>query len=94
MRWTVSRAGDLRRSAVMLSMGVALILSAASVASARQSGAEARTVQGVWYVQVTIRDCATGAALAPPVHSLVTFAAGGFRHPRDDRGAAVRQPEW
>ena len=37
-------------------------------------------MQGVWYVQVTIRDCATNAALAAPVHSLVTFAAGGTLH--------------
>jgi hypothetical protein len=79
MRWTVSRARDVGRRAVMLSMGLALAGLAASDASAQQS-AEARTVQGVWYVQVTIRDCATGAALAPPVHSLVTFAAGGTFH--------------
>ena len=31
-------------------------------------------------MQVTIRDCATGVALAPPVNSLVTFAAGGTLH--------------
>jgi len=80
MTWTVSRAGDVGRSAIMLSLSLALVLSAASAASAEQSGTEARTLQGVWYVQVTIRDCATGAALAPPVHSLVTFAAGGTLH--------------
>jgi len=28
----------------------------------------------------TIRDCATGVALAPAVNSLVTFAAGGTLH--------------
>lgn len=80
MRWTVSRARDVGRSAVMLSIGVALVLSAASAASAQQSASEGRTVQGVWYVQVTIRDCATGIALAPAVNSLVTFAAGGMLH--------------
>jgi hypothetical protein len=61
-------------------MGVALVLSAASAASAQQSAAQGRTLQGVWYVQVTIRDCATGVALAPAVNSLVTFAAGGTLH--------------
>lgn len=71
---------NVGRRFVMLSMSLALGLSAASAASAQQSAAEARTVQGVWYVQVTIRDCATGAALAPAVHSLVTFAAGGTIH--------------
>ena len=80
MTWTVSRAGDVGRRAVMLSIGVALVLSAAGAASAQQSAAEGRTVQGVWYVQVIIRDCATGVALAPAVNSLVTFAAGGTLH--------------
>jgi hypothetical protein len=80
MRWTVSRARDVGRSLVMLSMSLALVLSAASAASAQQSAAQARTVEGVWYVQVTIRDCATGVALAPVVNSLVTFAAGGTLH--------------
>ena len=64
----------------MLSLGLAMAGLTAGSASAQQSAAEARTVQGVWYVQVTIRDCASGAALAPPVNSLVTFAAGGAVH--------------
>lgn len=80
MRWTVSAARYVGRSAVMLSMGLALVLTAASAASAQQSAAQARTVEGVWYIQVTIRDCATGVALAPAVRSLVTFAAGGTLH--------------
>jgi hypothetical protein len=57
-----------------------MVLAAASGSRAQQSGTEAPTVKGVWYVQVTIRDCATRVALAPPVHSLVTFAAGGTLH--------------
>ena len=80
MRWTVSTARYVGRSAVMLSMGLGLVLSAASAASGQQSNAQAPTVEGVWYLQVTIRDCATGVALAPPVRSLVTFAAGGTLH--------------
>jgi hypothetical protein len=61
-------------------MGLAFALSAASAASAQQSAADAPTVEGVWYLQVTIRNCATGAALAPAVNSLVTFATGGTLH--------------
>ena len=80
MRWTVSTARYVGRAAVTLSMGLALVLSSASAASAQESAAQAPTVNGVWYVQVTIRDCATGVALAPPVRSLVTFAAGGTLH--------------
>jgi len=80
MKWTASTARGVGLAAVMLSMGVGLVLSGASAASAQQSAAQARTVEGVWHVQVTIRDCATGVALAPVVNSLVTFAAGGTLH--------------
>ena len=80
MKWTVLKARDVGRLAVMLSVGLALVWATTSDARAQQSAAEARTVQGVWYVQVTIRDCTTGVALAPPVNSLVTFAAGGTLH--------------
>ena len=77
MKWRVSTVGNVGRRAVMLSMGVALVLATADGAIAQQGGSEGRTLQGVWHVQVIIRDCSTGAAMAPPVHSLVTFAAGG-----------------
>lgn len=77
MKWTVSVARGVGLAAVMLSMGGAVATSAASVASAQQSGSQARTVEGVWHVEVTVRNCATGLASAPPVNSLVTFAAGG-----------------
>ena len=80
MEWTVTRARYVCRSAVLLSTGLALLVSAAGAASAQQSAAEGRTVEGVWYVQVTIRDCATGVAVAPVVNSVVTFAAGGTLH--------------
>lgn len=79
MKWTVSTGRGVGLAA-MLSTGVALLLSAATAASAQQSASQAQTLQGVWYVQVTVRDCATGAALAPAVNSLVTFAAGGTLH--------------
>jgi len=77
MTWRVSTAGYAGRSLVMLGMSLGLVLSASSAAVGQQSVAQARTVAGVWHVQVTIRDCATGVALAPPVRSLVTFAADG-----------------
>ena len=80
MRRTVSTARYVGCSLVMLGISLALVLSPASAASAQHSAAQARTVEGVWYVQVTIRDCATGVALAPVVNSLVTFAAGGTLH--------------
>ncbi len=79
MTWTTSSVRSVG-GAVMLSTCLAVAGLTARGASAQQSGSQARTVQGVWYVQVTIRDCATGVALAPPVNSLVTFAGGGTIH--------------
>src|SRR5687767_2554647 len=77
MNGRVSRIREVGHRAVMLSLVLALVLWTAGAATAQQSGAQARTVQGVWLVQVTVRNCATGVALAPPVNSLVTFSAGG-----------------
>jgi hypothetical protein len=79
MKWTASTARGLGLAAAVMSLG-ALVPSAGSAASAQQGGSHARTVRGVWHVQVTIRDCTTGVALAPAVNSLVTFAAGGTLH--------------
>ena len=62
MKSTVSTARGGVRGAVTLAMCLALGLSGVGAARAQQSAAEARTVQGVWYVQVVIRDCASGAA--------------------------------
>ena len=80
MKWTFSTARSVGLAVAISSIGIASLPSATSVARAQQSGSQARTVHGVWYVQVTIRDCGTGVALAPPVNSLVTFAAGGTLH--------------
>ena len=77
MTGTISTARAGGRWGVMLSMGLVLVALSASGASAQQSAGDGRTLQGVWYVQVTIRHCETQVALAPPVNSLVTFAAGG-----------------
>ena len=77
MRFRVSTARGLSLAAITLSIGIACVGSAAGVASAQSSSSQARTVEGVWQVQVTVKNCSTGVALAPPVNSLVTFAAGG-----------------
>ena len=80
MKWTRSTARGLGLAALMLTMAVASVPSAASAVGAQQSASQIRTVQGVWYVKVTIRDCASGVALAPAVNSLVTFGVGGTLH--------------
>lgn len=80
MTWKISTMRAAVRRAVMLSLAMVAVTLTGGGAAAQQASSQARTVQGVWYVQVTIRDCATGVALAPPVNSLVTFAAGGTVH--------------
>jgi hypothetical protein len=37
----------------------------------------ARRLEGSWTVQVTLRDCGSGAALGKPFLSMLTFARGG-----------------
>jgi hypothetical protein len=77
MKGTVLAARRVGLAAVMIAMGMAFIMSTAGAANAQQSHSQARTLEGVWQVQVTLRNCANGVALAPPVHSLVTFVSGG-----------------
>ena len=54
-------------------------LAAASVRAGAQSGAidDRPTLVGTWTVQVTLRNCATGAPLGAPFNSLVTFHGDG-----------------
>lgn len=80
MRWFDSRLRVMRRQVVLLSTCLGLVAVGASAVQAQQSAGQGQTVQGVWYVQVTIRDCSSGIALAPPVNSLVTFGSGGTLH--------------
>jgi hypothetical protein len=46
------------------------------MAQSNESGSPDGPV-GTWTVQVTLRDCSTGAALGPAFNSLVTFHRGG-----------------
>jgi hypothetical protein len=60
-----------------MSLAAVLILLTASLAAAQASNSRGRTVEGVWYVEVTPLNCTTGAPAGPVINSLVTFAAGG-----------------
>lgn len=64
-----------RSGQVMGAMGAVLLAAAAT--GAQPSGAEALSVRGAWFMEVTPRNCATGAQVAPKVNSLVTFHADG-----------------
>lgn len=48
-----------------------------SAARAQENEGNERTLQGTWAVAVTLQNCSTGVAVAPPFQSLLTFARGG-----------------
>jgi hypothetical protein len=58
-------------------LALALLLPLGSVAIASGDGGGAGSIVGPYAVQVTLRDCTTGAPAGPPFDSLVTFHAGG-----------------
>jgi hypothetical protein len=70
MKWNASKTRVVR-------LGIAAGLVVALVAAARTPlAADAKTIEGVWIVQVSQRDCAT-QALRGTFSSLVTFVNGG-----------------
>ena len=68
----------VHRGVTMLALTAALFIVAAGTAAAQPDASTAGpTLVGTWTVQVTLRDCETGAPLGPPFHSLVTFHGDG-----------------
>ena len=63
----------------MKNLGIALALTGALLITSGRTvqAAAPASVAGAWLVQVTLRDCTTGAPLGPPFNSLVTFHSGG-----------------
>lgn len=62
--------------------GTAYLMPARGVRAEKPEGpgkseSQARKLEGTWRVQVTLRDCQTGAELRPPAPALLTFAKGG-----------------
>ena len=75
MNWTTSKVlTGLRVAAVVALTGA--LLTAAGGSTAIASGSR-EGLEGAWAVQVTLRDCATNAALGAPFNSLVSFHDGG-----------------
>jgi hypothetical protein len=66
----------MRRKLRNVLMSLVLATASGSLATA-QSEDSSSGLAGTWMIQVTLRNCDTGAALAAPVHSLVTFHRGG-----------------
>lgn len=62
-------------TAAILGLTAALLVVPGRAALAQS--AEGRGIVGTWLVQVTLRNCQTGAPLGPPFNSLVTFHDDG-----------------
>jgi hypothetical protein len=69
----MARRGLLTAAAV--AMGGGALIAAGQGNSASEP--RARTLQGTWRVQITLRNCQTGQALRPPFAAMATFASGG-----------------
>jgi hypothetical protein len=77
------------KSAVM-AMGLAVMIAAAPAAAGRGDQKKGgQSLEGTWWVDVTLRDCATGAARAT-FPSLLAFAKGGTL--TETTGNALFQP--
>lgn len=68
-------APTVRRTATTI--GLAAVLLVTATGSARAQSGEDRGIVGSWFVQVTLRNCQSGAALGPAFNSMVTFNADG-----------------
>lgn len=63
---------------VALALTIVLVVAPRTIANAQsQQAASGDGLVGTWRVEVTLRDCNTGAALGSPFRSLLSFARGG-----------------
>jgi len=60
-----------------LCLAAALVTPSNATAGQSNDSASAQGLAGAWLVQVTLRNCTTGAPLGPPSNSLVSFHRGG-----------------
>jgi hypothetical protein len=66
------------RVAAVIGVAGALLLGTGRAGQAQSNQSASKTgLEGTWFVQVTLRDCATDAPVGPPFSSLVTFHRGG-----------------
>lgn len=71
-----SNATPAPRLRTVLGLAMAGLVTVSTAAPARAGGADPRVV-GTYAVDVTLRDCTTGAPVGPPFNALVTLHAGG-----------------
>jgi hypothetical protein len=68
----------VRRVGAAVSLTVVLVTASGRLGMAQSSeSAFGEGLAGAWMVEVTLRNCETGAAIGPAFHSLVTFHRGG-----------------
>ena len=75
-----SRMWRLMPGAALLSalaLAGAMSITPAPRVQAGESKSTGGTLEGTWRVQVTLRNCQTGAELRPATPALITFAKGG-----------------
>ena len=60
-----------------LAVGLTAVMAMASGGVLGARGNSWKDIQGVWLVQVTLRNCSTGAPMGPAFGSIVTFHQGG-----------------
>jgi hypothetical protein len=77
MKQRTSIAVMRRRTLGLVTLAVALIGFSNKPALADSDESGPKSIVGAWTVQVTLRNCATGAPLGPPSNSLVTFHGDG-----------------
>lgn len=70
------RQDVLRVGRLLPTVGIAFALAAGTAAAQSVGSSSENTLQGTWFVRVTLRDCATNGSLGS-VNSLVTFHRGG-----------------
>jgi hypothetical protein len=58
---------------VLVTLAMTLVLSKIQT----RVEAQGRSIEGVWGMSITIRDCATSAPVGPPFRSILTFHQGG-----------------
>jgi hypothetical protein len=78
MKMTLRNIQRTAAAAVVLTTAcVAALPATAQAHNDNDRQAEGRALEGTWTVQITLRDCTSGAALGVPFFSLLTFARGG-----------------
>jgi hypothetical protein len=76
MNTRMSKASGRERVVAAIGLAIALFMMSGSTGLAQSKRSATRNIEGTWFVQITLRNCATNASLGS-FNSLVTFHDGG-----------------